>query len=139
MRNIEIFHLIVFNVIKEIVTVFPDYASFEIKDILPESECPDEQLRDRYCLNTMDWLIANNYIKTLKGSVVNGWENVVPTEKMLALMSVKLPGMNDKTILTSIGEVVSGAVKGAAQNLVEKVFIAAVELGPNLIGNFCGS
>lgn len=131
MRNIEIFRLIVFNVIKEIVTVFPDYASFTIEDILPESECKDEELRDRYCRNTIEWLKANSYIEVISEELpVTGWDMVVPTEKTLSLMSVELPSLHHKTLLSSIAEIGKAGLKDAAQEAVKDFIMAAVKLAP---------
>lgn len=131
MRNIEIFRLIVFNVVKEIVTVFPDYASFTIEDILPESECADEELRCRYCRNTIEWLKANYYIKVISEELpVTSWDMVVPTEKTLSLMSVELPSLNQKTLLSSIAEIGKAGLKGATQDIVKDFIMAALKLTP---------
>lgn len=131
MDNIEIFRLIVFNVMQNIMINFPASTSFSIDDILPADKCPENELREDYCLNTISWLQANQYIyiksEELQGSDIN-WEMVFPTEKLLVLMNVKMPGSED-TFFQKVKNIGKEASVSAIQELIKELIIMGLKYG----------
>lgn len=122
MENITIFQTIVFNIIKIIVSTFPASSNFEMDDILSSEICPDDEKREEYCYNTIQWLKANNFIYIRSEELSYGsWERVFPTEKMLALMNVKLPTLDNSTLLTAISKIKEIGEKGASEVAQEVV------------------
>lgn len=137
MDNKEIFRFIFFNVMREIAGKFPAYANFGYEDLLPEAICPDLDERLDYCLNTMNWLQDNGYIKVIGEELpVHGWEMVMPTEKMLALMNVEMPGRKKRTFSAAVLELGKNAAKDAIQEMMKDWFLYAAQSTPLLVSAF---
>lgn len=136
MDNKKIFRIILFNVIREISGKFPAYANFSYEDILPEDMCPDPDARLDYCLNTMNWLQDNGYIKVNSEELpVHGWEWVMPTEKMLTLMNFEIPGAEKRTLSDAVLELGKGAAKDAIQEKMKDWILAAISHAPALFSS----
>lgn len=136
MDNKEIFRIILFNVIREISGKFPAYANFGYEDILPEDMCPDPDARLDYCLNAMNWLQDNGYIKVISEELpVHGWEMVMPTEKMLTLMNFEIPGAEKRTLSDAVLELGKNATMGAIQEFMKDGLVAAAKSAPYLLAS----
>lgn len=130
MNNNDIFNMIIYNVMVQISKKFPDNVSFTIDDLLPTSYCDDERKRGIFCYNTLLWLEVNNYITIQTKEIgANWWGNVIPSDKLLALMNTTFKH-NDK-VSTFMSFFQNNAIKGAGvaiQEVVSKLLLSGAKI-----------
>lgn len=130
MTNNDIFNIIIYNVMVQISKKFPDNVSFNIDDILPFDFCNDDKKRGTFCYNTLLWLEINNYIIIQTKEIgANWWGNVVPTDKLLAVMNTTFKH-NDR-VSTFMNFFQNNAIKGAGaaiQEIVSKLLLSGAKI-----------
>lgn len=125
MNNNEIFYLIIYKVVVEIFEKFPDDVYFGVDDLLSNEECRDEELRLKFCYNTMLWLQVNNYIIVKSPDMSPSWGLVIPTDKLMSLMNTKLPKLKNNTFMTFLSSVKDISFSTIQQVVTELIVVGA--------------
>lgn len=124
MENSKIFYSIVYKVVSEIFNKFPDDVYFGVDDLLSKEQCHDDELRLKFCYNTMLWLQVNKYIIVNAPDMYPSWGLVIPTDKLMSLMNTKLPNLKNNTFMTFLN-----SVKDISYSTIQQVVVELIVAG----------
>lgn len=132
MSNKELFDKVVFKIISQIMSGFPDDVTIDLNNILAEDDCKDRSLRLRCSINSYDWLLRHGYIFQRSAEIGMIKNMVMPTNTLLAVMGKIPPALQPKkqTLWDFFVENAKAGMGSSIQQAVQMFLQASANLLP---------
>lgn len=143
MSNIDKFNTIVLHVLVKLYDCFPVPATLDaakiavdaLNAINPESEKPQVfEQEDILGSHTLNWLTQEGFISVKQKTLTGSYFEVQLTLKGLTLLGYTLPTNESVTLIDQAKDVLSGAVKDTAKDVLTKLFTTAASLTMTAMG-----